>query len=502
MKEFLKQSPERTTLIMIGLLMLWSFIIAGKVNLSVDEAHYALYGAKLDWSYFDHPPMVGWLNSISIIFSTSDFALRVLPIIFFAISNILLYKIAARLYPEFKWVGFWSVALVNASIMFQLLSLSMLPDTPIMIAALMVFWHMLNLRETNNPSLKDWLWLGFWLGISALSKYTAITLVFSLMLILLFEKRFIWLKAKGLWLAMLLTLVMITPIIYWNYQHDWISFVYQMNHGTYHDEWSLLRFSQSQLAQFGVYSPLLYLVGIILAFSAIFKNSPTRLLALFSLPVIILFAMGSGYKMSLPHWTQLAWLFIAPAVVFWVWQNWQKKWLRISTYINGALMLGLTFVLNSQIVTPWLPFAEKQNFIQELTGWQQAIKKAKLYQKKHSNAPLFAANWTQASRIAWYAYPQPVYVTDNRFDQFDLWFGNPPKNSSGILILPSYGADQPRTGGAGHFQSCKALDDLVIKNNEIIIVRYRFFYCQNFQPVNYGGWAAKLPIVQEIENRQ
>ena len=36
--------------------------LALAVNLSVDEAHYALYASHLDWSYFDHPPLVGWLQ--------------------------------------------------------------------------------------------------------------------------------------------------------------------------------------------------------------------------------------------------------------------------------------------------------------------------------------------------------------------------------------------------------------------------------------------------------
>ena len=37
-------------------------LLGALVGLSVDEAHYALYAAHLDWSYFDHPPLVGWLQ--------------------------------------------------------------------------------------------------------------------------------------------------------------------------------------------------------------------------------------------------------------------------------------------------------------------------------------------------------------------------------------------------------------------------------------------------------
>ena len=41
------------------------------LDFSVDEAHYALYGLHLDWSYFDHPPLVGWIQALPINFEFS-----------------------------------------------------------------------------------------------------------------------------------------------------------------------------------------------------------------------------------------------------------------------------------------------------------------------------------------------------------------------------------------------------------------------------------------------
>jgi hypothetical protein len=35
--------------------------ITPTVALNVDEAHYALYARHLEWSYYDHPPMVRWI---------------------------------------------------------------------------------------------------------------------------------------------------------------------------------------------------------------------------------------------------------------------------------------------------------------------------------------------------------------------------------------------------------------------------------------------------------
>ncbi|WP_024850496.1 ArnT family glycosyltransferase [Hydrogenovibrio kuenenii] len=493
-------------LLLILAMTAWHLILAGRVNLSVDEAHYALYGLKLDWSYFDHPPMVGWLNAIATYFSHSDFGLRVIPITFFAASNFVLYHVACRLYPSFRWIGFWTLALVNSAFMFELLATSMLPDTPLMFASLMAVWHLLNLRdasEQRHSTLKYWLWLGFWIGIAGLSKYTSVILIASLVLIVLLERRWNWLWDKGLWFAIVLAGIMITPVLYWNATHDWISFLYQIHHGTYNQDWSWVRVLSTQLAQFALYTPTLYLLGAWLMLSAWVSHSPSnKLLAAFSLPTVILFAMNSGHEMSLPHWTQLAWLFIAPAVVFWVWQHWASKALRWFIYLSSSVSLIMVIILNSQLYTPWMPVKSKDNPVHELHGWQQAVNEAISLQNQHPNTALFAANWSQASRIGWYAYPQPVYVTDNRFDQFDLWFGNPKQGSNGIVIVPSYESQDLKLNQPGHFKTCQLAKTLPIQAHHDTIVTYRLFYCQDFEAPSYSGWALKLPIVQQVQTLQ
>jgi len=501
MSHWRPQTPSaKASFWLVLVLSIWHLFLAGQVTLSVDEAHYALYGLKPDWSYFDHPPMVGWLNAVALQFGQSEMHLRTLPVLFFALANIVLYRIARRLFPDFDWIGFWTLALINSAFMFQLLSVSMLPDTPLMLASLMVVWSLLNLREeaaTSPKAFRSALWLGFWLGIAALSKYTAITLVFSLVIILLLERRFDWLKNRGLWLAIALTALMTSPILWWNVQHDWLSFLYQIHHGTQNTDWQWQRFVNSQLLQMGVYSLLLFIAGIALMLTCWrpTANAETqaaiRILSSFSLPIIVLFGWNAGYEMSLPHWTQPAWLLMSPAIVYYCWQHWSQRWLRISVYFSSALTLTLSVLSNSQLATPWMPLTEKNNLVRELHGWPQAIAEAEKLQQS-LKVPLFASNWTQASRIAWYAAPQPVYVTDNRFDQFDLWFGNPPTGSDGLVIIPGYETHPPATARPGHFNHCRHLKTLPIIRHQNTVVRYYFYHCQDFQTVQYHGWVTEL----------
>jgi 4-amino-4-deoxy-L-arabinose transferase-like glycosyltransferase len=140
-------SPLSATLLLILASAVLSFLVAGQVEFSSDEAHYALYGAYLDWSYFDHPPMVGWLNALILPFSHSEFALRALPILMFAGASMVVYQLARECFPEANpWLGFVSVAILQSGILFHIIALAMIPDTPLLLfglLAMLMLWRAL-----------------------------------------------------------------------------------------------------------------------------------------------------------------------------------------------------------------------------------------------------------------------------------------------------------------------------------------------------------------------
>ena len=64
-------------LLALGLLL--HLVFGSLLTLSVDEAHYALYADKLALSYFDHPPLVGWLQWPLVALGVPDGVLRLIP---------------------------------------------------------------------------------------------------------------------------------------------------------------------------------------------------------------------------------------------------------------------------------------------------------------------------------------------------------------------------------------------------------------------------------------
>ncbi|MCF6254164.1 MAG: glycosyltransferase family 39 protein, partial [Thiomicrorhabdus sp.] len=329
-------SPQRASILLVLLMSLLHLFLAFHVELGGDEAHYALYGLMPDWSYFDHPPMVGWLQMIPMWLAPYDWSARIVPIALYALLNFLLYQVTIELFGkrsaespwqseptalnDTSWLGFWSVALLNSCLILALMGMAMLPDNPLMVVSLAVILVVIKLLESNQ--IKYWLLLGLFIGLAALSKYTAVTLVASLILVMVVEKRWDWLTQKGLWLAILIASLMITPILYWNAQNDWASFLYQIDHGTGNTVWELDSLVRTQLTQLASYTPVIFILGWWMMLKpAHYRDARTRLLLLFALPVTMLFAWGSGFEESLPHWVSLSWLLMLPLIVHWAWQQ-------------------------------------------------------------------------------------------------------------------------------------------------------------------------------------
>ncbi len=468
----------------VWVILLLNLLIIDRFDLGVDEAHYALYGLYLDWSYFDHPPLIGWLQAIALTISEEVWAIRLWGILSSLLSCFLLYRLVKQLYPEASpLLAPLSVILLQSAVIFQLMALALVPDTLLLPAGLMVALLLHQLLETGE-SRRRWLLLGLGMGLAALAKYTAITLVISVVLLLIIRWRCSVLLRRGIWQAVLVTLILILPIIGWNGSHDWISFLYQLDHGVPKDQpWLVARFAKSQALQLFTYGPAVYLmglVGIVWAMGHIRTVGHQYLLA-FALPILLLFGWGSGLDEGLPHWTLMGWTFLTPLAAGWLLSQWSRKWVRITAMICAAYALLLSLVLHTELYAPWIPFEENRYPLYDLHGWEEAaVNAAKLNAKMAEDigeeTRIFVGNWSQGSRIMWYARPHNVAVLDKRYDQFDLWNGPLKTGDSGILIV----TNQTRKKSERlqqQFRSCEWVDSLEKQLRGTTIDRFDFYRC-------------------------
>ena len=485
--------PWRATLALTLAVAVLHLLAAGRVPLSADEAHYALYGLHRDWSYFDHPPLVGWLQAMVLFFASSDFALRLWPISLSAATALVLFRFARQLFPgDSEWLAFWTVVFYQSGLLFQALGLALVPETPLLLFALLALLALLKALESER--LIDWLLFGLCIGLAGLSKYTAVTLVFTAALYVILQRRLDVLRTPGPWLAVAFALLLIAPVLYWNATHDWLSFRYQIEHGYRAKDWEWTRVGITQLAQFFAYAPGVYAFGLI-ALIAGFREWRARgvqLSLLLVLPVLLLFTSGSGREESLPHWTALAWAGSAPLAARWLLAHWSLRSVRALAYFSGGYSLALILLLHVLFLFPTLPFPGKHHPLAPLAGWPQAAERAsRLHSEflhEQPQAVLLVPNWSLASRLAWYARPLPVQVPDERFDQFDLWFGSPANGAAGVLVAPDK-ALKAMHRVRERFAHCEQRDPLPVYAGSSTVVTFHFFLCRDYRGSKSGSAA-------------
>ena len=95
------------------------------------------------------------------------------------------------------------------------------------------------------------------LGLAGLSKYTAIFAALAVAACLLAAHGVRLLRSPWPWVAVLLAVLVVSPVAIWNYQNDWISFVYQTQHGK-GGGWRVLPLVQFLVVQLLAYGPLLF----------------------------------------------------------------------------------------------------------------------------------------------------------------------------------------------------------------------------------------------------
>jgi len=489
------QSPSSWAAICICIAVLVHFALGFSIEFSVDEAHYALYAQHLAWSYFDHPPLVGWIQWPLVTLTSSEGLIRLVPELLWVISCFLVYQVTLEIHhfiqgrnsgyltsalPSANSCGLMAVLAIIAAPMPHVLAIGLLPDTLLAPLSLGLMLMALRWLTQDRFTIRDWLLTGLLLGLAGLSKYTAIFTAFALLLVFISTHRKPWIGKVGFWLAILLALLLIGPVLYWNWVNDWISFKYQIAHGS-GGEWLWRRLGAFLGIQFIAFGPLLILGSYIFLKDCMHatKLSLLSLLGFFFIPFIIFASLSGGG--GLPHWTTPAWFCLAPFAGIGLAKAWsvqRKTVIRALFIFQIALcILGFGLVLSGGISSASI----KSNPIADLYGWKIAGQKAAQLSQTNKADGIAVQNWTLGSRAAWYAKPIPVFVLDERKDQFDLWFGQLPQGANIVLINWSGMSFSPPVASKSAFERCDLLESLEIERFGQVLSKFDFSLCSNWQ---------------------
>jgi 4-amino-4-deoxy-L-arabinose transferase-like glycosyltransferase len=462
--------------------------VAATFGLGVDEAHYILYAINLDWSYVDHPPLVGWFHApFYTLFGTNEFLVRLPAILLFAIASFLAYLFTMQISGSRK-IALLAVVALNSSFLLNAMSLMLLPDSFLLVLIIPLISAILRIEETGE--LKYYIALGLILGLCGLAKYTSVVLVPSIFVYFAFRKRVDLIFRPHTLVSAVIALLLIWPVLYWNMQNDFASFRYQWSHVMGPSTLKILSFLSSLGAQAGAYSPFLFGIALY-GFYKGFRSEDKRiwLSVLLGGTVLAFHLYVSLYDLSLPHWGSVFYFLFIPIGVYFLSLDSTTAKRRILHFSVG-FSLVVTLFLYAEIAAKWFVFPDYNSPFRDIYGFDTIAREADTLLKENKNprSALAVIDWTMGSRMMYYSLPyhNKVFVTEHRGDQFDFWEKGEPLGYDLLFVDANPHREERNFAQRFRCDDICPVRELEVMLNGAKVNRIEFVWCRNFQGEKRG----------------
>lgn len=322
------------------------YIASDTVELSEDEAYQWVWSKHLALSYYSKPPLIAYTQFVgTTLFGDTEFGVRFFSPVIAAILSLLLLRFLSR--ETNPRVGLLLVAVLSTAPLASVGSVLMTIDPLSVVfwtAAVFAGWRAIQ----NDGTARDWIWVGIWMGLGFLSKYTNLfQLLCWVVFFVLGPSARKHLRRPGPYLALLIVAISLTPVLIWNAQHSWITIQHVADNGGLGKKvWKpTLRYTFEFLGTgAGLLNPF-YFIAMLWAAIAFWRSQRGNqlLLFLFSMgaPVFFFYFALSFRSRIHPNWIapSVVPLFCLMAVYFY------HEWPKHRRVLKPLLVLGLGFGL-------------------------------------------------------------------------------------------------------------------------------------------------------------
>lgn len=405
-------------------------------DLAGDEAYYWDWGRQPDWGYFSKPPMIGWLMGVvGWATGNTEWGVRLAALLFGTVTLSLLFLLTKRLFGAA--VAYMAALLVLLTPASMALNLIFTIDAPLLLfwsLALLLFW----LAVEKPTCIWRWAALAFTIGLGTLSKQMMLAFPGLMVAFGIFSPpdRHL-LRNPRMWASIFIGMAFITPVLWWNTQHEWITLEHTKHHfdasSVGMGEW-ILRTLEFPLFQALLYMPLIFGLMMVVLWQGMkdWKSAPrgVRYLLLFSAPALLGFALLALRQRINPNWPGVFYLPAFPLAALWLSNStsgkmevWKKRTLR-----TGGAFIAIAHMVVVVVVGPspelWAKLA---NATGELFG-EEAGNRVKKSVSKLSELKGWEETGIQAGKFL-SRVPRPantfVLVTGYRYDAAQLAFTMP-----------------------------------------------------------------------------
>jgi 4-amino-4-deoxy-L-arabinose transferase-like glycosyltransferase len=481
------------------------FALSFIFDLNLMETYGAVMGRYPSLSYLDHPPLAWWLvSAVTSVFGTDTAPVVRLPfLLLFIWSSWLLFSLTRRL--------FGNTAALYATAIFQLCplfglwtSVLALTDGPAVfftLAAVSALTQIVFAQEaTAAAAWRPWITAGFLFGCALASKYTAILLVPGLILFFAVSRphRF-WLRRPQPYVALIAVLVPLLPVLLWNAQHDWASFLFQGGRATPGLSLQLpfmLRWMGMQI----IYLQPLIAAALIFVLVRGLRSRNPRLLffSLLAVTPLLFFPfvmLTAAFPLRGFHWGIIGWVMLLPSL--------GSSLAILNVTRPGMLKAGLAtslvafvFAVGALVTharTGWIgqvaaslgsaAFVDNDPILTELFDWSDLPTAVKRRGYDPSSTFLTGIRWESCSKIA--------YIMRDQYDTLCLaeknihfsFINDPARLKGRNAIVADLNADLRRVKqSVGHlFDTIEALPDVTLTYFNRPVMPLKLYVGKNFK---------------------
>jgi membrane-associated phospholipid phosphatase len=360
-----------------------AYIGFGKIELSEDEAYQWIWSKHPALSYYSKPPLIAYTQFLGThLWGDNEFGVRFFSPVIAAVLSVLVLRFLARQAGARLAV---IVVLAMTATPLTALGATVMTVDPLSVlfwtAAMLVGWRAAQPEGTS----RQWLWVGLWMGLGFLSKYTNLAqCVCWAVFFLLWPPSRLHLRRPGPYLALLIAGVFTVPVLIWNAQHQWVTVGHVASDGQLGEAWHRTYVVEFLLTETALLHPLFFVAAVwaALAFWRGGRRDPLSLF-FFSMgaPLFMGYFILSWHSRILGNW-------IAPAIIplfclaalYW-WKRWQAGAHFLKPLLSGGLIFGAVVVvilhepnLVNKVLHRQLP--AKLDLLRRVSGWKELARVA------------------------------------------------------------------------------------------------------------------------------
>jgi len=467
------------TVLIVAALVVLRLVAAAWTPLTFDEAYYWMWSKHLAGGYYDHPPMVAYvIRAGTIIAGDTELGVRLVSILLAIPMSFAVYQAAGILFGG-RRVAATAAILLNITLMAAVGTLIVTPDAPLLVASSFILFFLAKVLETGRGFW--WLAVGIATGAALLSKYTALFFGPAILIWLIaVPKLRRWLISPWPYLGGLIAFTMFSPVILWNAEHNWVSFIKQMGRARI-ENFRPLFIAELVPTQVAFATPLVFILGAMGLHAMIWRGAGAfaarTLVNTMFWTIVAYFVWHSLHARVEANWFAPVYpAFVVAAAFAGHLTQWNVQQKRLADFCmrwaapSGILLFALLIV---QANTGWLTGYRRDATVRSVgIGWQQTARDIEAARVRTGATCVLAPDYGTTGWLAFYL-PKGTCVAQQ--SQRIRWVNMPEPDAkllAGKLLYVDDSWPRGRTYLKDHFARAENVGEVQRKRGPLVVETY------------------------------